>query len=136
MTSVASPSRMRTVVSGSWDPNQVVIADMAGYPVWQGDETPFQARCDSAMPKIPGSARAVSPVGGGDADTDGGWAIYQYGYEVNTGEESDGSTSQADIALSHCSIQIGSAANSSAFASSWPASAQPRPGLSCTFGGS
>ncbi len=125
------------LVSGTWAPNQVIVADMAGYPVWQGDEQPFQAFCSSARPSIPGSARAVSPVGGGDADTDGGWAIYTYGLEVDTdpSTDSDG-PSPTDVVLSHCSIQLGAAAHSSVFASSWPASPQTRKGLACTFGGS
>ena len=125
------------LVSGTWDPNQVIAADMAGYPVWQGDEQPFQAFCASARPTVPGAARAVSPVGGGDADTDGGWGIYRYGFGVGTdpSTDSDG-PSTTDVVLSHCSIQLGAAAHTSVFASSWPASAQTAKGLSCYFGGS
>ena len=125
-----------TVVSGSWDSSQVVAADMAGYPVWQGDERPFQAFCASALPTIPGAARAVSPVGGDDADTNGGWAIYRYGFGVPTDPSVGGSPAAADLVLSHCSIQLGAAAHGSAFASSWPASPQTGNGLSCFFGGS
>jgi hypothetical protein len=125
-----------TVVSGSWDSSQVVAADMAGYPVWQGDERPFQAFCASALPTIPGAARAVSPVGGDDADTNGGWAIYRYGFGVPTDPSAGDSPAAADLVLSHCSIQLGAAAHGSAFASSWPASPQTGKGLSCFFGGS
>ena len=126
------------LVSGTWDPNQVIAADMAGYPVWQGDEQPFQAFCASARPSVPGSARAVSPVGAGtDPDRDGAWAIYRYGFGVDTdpSTDSDG-PSATDAVLSHCSIQLGAAAHTSVFASSWPASAQTTKGLSCYFGGS
>ena len=125
------------LVSGSWDPNQVIAADMAGYPVWQGDEQPFQAFCASARPSIPGSARAVSPVGGGDADTNGGWGIFRYGFGVDTDPSAgDDGPSATDAVLSHCSIQLGAAAHDSVFASSWPASPQTAKGLSCYFGGS
>ena len=124
------------VVSGSWDPNQVVAADMAGYPVWQGDQRPYQAFCASALPSIPGGARAVSPVGGDDADTNGGWAIYRYGFGVPTDPSAGDSPAPSDLVLSHCSIQLGAAAHDSVFASSWPASAQTDKGLSCFFGGS
>ena len=124
------------LVSGSWDPNQVIAADMAGYPVWQGDQKPFQAFCASALPSIPGGARAVSPVGGGDPDTNGGWGIYRYGFAVPTDPSAGDSPSATDVVLSHCSIQIGAAAHDSVFASSWPASPQTDNGLSCFFGGS
>jgi hypothetical protein len=124
------------VVSGSWDPKRVVAADMAGYPVWQGDQRPFQGFCANALPGIPGGARAVSPVGGGDADTDGGWAIYRYGFGVPTDQGAGGGPSSTDVVLSHCSIQVGSAAHDSAFASSWAAAPQTGKGLSCFFGGS
>ncbi len=124
------------LVSGSWDPNQVVAADVAGYPVWQGDERPFQAFCASALPNIPGGARAVSPVGGGDADTNGGWAIYRYGFGVPTDPSAGGSPAATDLVLSHCSIQLGAAAHGSVFASSWPTSPRTGNGLSCYFGGS
>lgn len=124
------------LVSGSWDSNQAIAADMAGYPVWQGDQRPFQGFCASALPSIPGAARAVSPVGGGDADRNGGWAIYRYGFGVPTDPGAGGSPSPNDVVLSHCSIQLGSAAHDSVFASSWPASPQTSNGLSCYFGGS
>ena len=125
------------LVSGSWDHNQVVAADMAGYPVWQGDEQPFQGFCASALPSIPGAARVVSPVGGGPADRDGGWAVYRYGFGVPTDPSSGSSGPTAtDVVLSHCSIQLGAAAHDSVFATSWPTSAQTNQGLSCFFGGS
>jgi len=124
------------LVSGSWDSKQVIAADMAGYPVWQGDQRPFQGFCANALISIPGSARAVSPVGGGDADTDGGWAIYRYGFGVPTDPGGGDGPSTSDVVLSHCSIRVGAAAHDSVFASSWPTSAQTDKGLSCYFGGS
>lgn len=124
------------LVSGSWDPKQVIAADMAAYPVWQGDEQPFQGFCATAMPSIPGAARAVSPVGGGDADTDGGWGIYRYGFGVPTDPSAGDGPAPTDVVLSHCSIQLGTAAHGSVFASSWPGSPQTDNGLSCYFGGS
>ena len=123
-------------VSGSWDANQVIAADMAGYPVWQGDQRPFQGFCASALTSIPGSARAVSPVGGGDADRNGGWAIYRYGFGVPTDPSAGDGPSASDVKLSHCSIRVGAAAHGSVFASSWPTAAQTNNGLSCFFGGS
>ncbi|MES1212305.1 MAG: hypothetical protein ABUT11_02030 [Leifsonia sp.] len=125
------------LVSGTWDHTQVIAADMAGYPVWQGDEQPFQGFCASALANIPGAARAVSPVGGGQADRDGGWAIYRYGFGVPTDPSAgDAGPTATDVVLSHCSIQLGSAAHDSVFASSWPTSPQTNKGLSCFFGGS
>lgn len=124
------------LVSGRWDPNQVIAADLAGYPVWQGDERPFQGFCASALASIPGTARAVSPVGGSDADRNGGWAIYRYGFGVPTDPSAGGTPSSSDVVLSQCSIQVGAAARGSVFANSWPASAQTGNGLSCFFGGS
>ena len=124
------------LVSGRWDSNQVIAADMAGYPVWQGDQRPFQGFCASALPSIPGAARAVSPVGGGDPDRDGGWAIYRYGFGVPTDPGAGDGPSPTDVVLSQCSIQVGSAAHDSVFASSWTASPQTDKGLSCYFGGS
>ena len=125
-----------TQVSGTWDPGFLIAADMAGYPVWSGDQQPFQAFCASALPHIPGVARAVSPVGGGDSDRDGGWAIYRYGFGVPTDPGAGDSPSPGDIVLSHCSIRIGEAAHHSVFATGWPASPQTNNGLSCFFGGS
>ncbi len=122
----------------AWDAKAGQVAvDMAGYPVWSGDQQPFQAFCASALPGIPGSARAVSPVGGDDPDRDGGWGIYRYGFGVPT-DPSDGTPSPGagGVVLSHCSIQLGSAAHDSVFASAWPTSAETDNGLSCFFGGS
>jgi len=123
------------VISGQWDSNQVIAADMAGYPVWQGDQRPYQAFCASALPSIPGAARAVSPVGAGQPDRDGGWGIYRYGFGVPTDPGAGNAPSSTDVVLSHCSIQLGAAAKSSVFASSWPSSPVTNNGLSCFFGG-
>jgi len=121
--------------AGTWNSDNVIAADMAGYPVWTGDQRPFQAYCASALPSIPGSARAVSPVGGGDADTDGGWGIYRYGFAVPTDPSAGDSPAPTDVVLSKCAIQLGSAASTSVFAGTWPTSAQTDNGLSCFFGG-
>jgi len=123
------------VVSGTWDSGNLVAADMAGYPVWQGDQRPYQSFCASALPNIPGGARAVSPVGGGKPDSDGGWGIFRYGFGVPTDPGAGDQPSPTDVVLSHCSIQLGAAAKSSIFASSWPTSPQTDNGLSCFFGG-
>ncbi len=124
------------VTSGVWDDSDVVAADLASYPVWQGDEKPFQSSCASALPSIPGAARAVSPVGGGSADTNGGWGIYRYGFGVPTDASEGATPSVTDVVLSHCTIQLGSAAHRSVFASAWPSTPQTDNGLSCYFGGS
>jgi hypothetical protein len=124
-----------TVTSGTWDPNDIVAADMAAYPVWSGDQQPFQAFCASALPKIPGAARAVSPVGGNSPDSSGGWAIYRYGFGVPTDPAAGETASPQDVTLSDCSIQLGSAASTSIFASTWKASPQTDNGLSCFYGG-
>ena len=121
------------VTSGTWNSDNTVATDMAGYPVWTGDQRPFQAYCASALPSIPGAARAVSPVGGGDADTDGGWGIYRYGFAVPTDPSAADSPSPTGVVLSACSIQLGSAASTSVFAGTWPT--QTHNGLSCLFGG-
>lgn len=124
------------VTSGVWNDNDVVAADLAAYPVWQGDEKPFQATCASALPAIPGGARAVSPVGGGDPDSNGGWGIYRYGFGVPTDPSAGQTPGPTDVVLSHCAIQLGSAAHASTFASGWPTSPQTDNGLACFFGGS
>ena len=124
------------VVSGVWDDNDVVAADFASYPVWQGDQKPYQSSCASALPAIPGAARAVSPVGSGAPDSDGGWGIYRYGFGVPSDPGAASTPSVTDVVLSHCAIQLGSAAHGSVFASSWPASPQTDGGRSCFFGGS
>jgi len=123
------------VTAGTWDPDNAVATDMAGYPVWTGDQRPFQAYCASALPSIPGAARAVSPVGGGDADRDGGWGIYRYGFAVPTDPSAGESPGPGDVVLSDCKIQLGSAASTSIFAGTWPTTAQTDNGLSCFFGG-
>ena len=124
-----------TVTSGTWDSNQIVAADMAGYPVWTGDQRPFQAYCASALPSIPGAARAVSPVGGGPADSQGGWGIYRYGFGIPTDPSAPDTPSPTDAVISKCSVQLGAAASGSVFASTWPTSPQTDNGLSCFFGG-
>jgi hypothetical protein len=123
------------VTSGTWDSKNLVAADMAGYPVWSGDQRPYQAYCASALPYIPGAARAVSPVGGGAPDSDGGWGIYRYGFGVPTDPSAGQTASPTDVVLSKCSVQLGAAASASVFASSWPSSPQTDNGLSCYFGG-
>ena len=124
------------VISGVWDDNDAVAADLASYPVWQGDQKPFQSSCASALPAIPGAARAVSPVGSGAPDSDGGWGIYRYGFGVPTVPGASSTPSVTDVVLSHCAIQLGSAAHGSVFASGWPVSPQTNNGRSCFFGGS
>ena len=124
-----------TVVSGSWSSTDVIAADMASYPVWTGDQKPFQAFCASALPYIPGSARAVSPVGGGSPDSAGGWAIFRYGFGVPTDPSAGETPSASDIVLSKCALQLGAAASKSLFAGTWAASPQTSGGLSCFFGG-
>jgi hypothetical protein len=124
-----------TVTSGTWNSDNVIASDMAGYPVWTGDQRPFQAYCASALPSIPGSTRAVSPVGGDDADTDGGWGIYRYGFAIPTDPSAGDSPAATDVVLSACTIQLGSAASDSVFAGTWPSTPQTDNGLSCFFGG-
>ena len=124
-----------SVVSGTWDSHDVVATDMASYPVWTGDQKPFQAFCASALPYIPGAARAVSPVSGGPSDSAGGWAIFRYGFGVPTDPSAGASPGASDVVLSKCGVQLGSAAKTSVFAGTWPTSAQTSNGLSCFFGG-
>jgi hypothetical protein len=124
-----------TVTSGTWNPDNTIAADMAGYPVWTGDQRPFQAYCASALPSIPGTARAVSPVGGGKADAEGGWGIYRYGFGVPTDPGAGASPSATNVVLSDCAIQLGTGAKASVFAGTWPSSAKTDKGLSCFFGG-
>lgn len=124
-----------TVTSGAWNSDKLVAADMAGYPVWTGDQRPFQAYCASALPSIPGAARAVSPVGGGDPDTNGGWGVYRYGFAIPTDPGAGESPSPTDVVLTDCAIQLGTAAKESIFASTWPTTSQTDNGLSCFFGG-
>lgn len=126
-----------TVTSGSWNPDNLIAADMAGYPVWTGDQRPFQAYCASALPSIPGSARAVSPVGGGsDPDTAGGWAIYRYGFGVPPEPRAGNTPTATGVVLSDCAVRLGAAAKRSIFAGTWPTTTQTDHGLSCFVGGS
>jgi len=123
------------VTAGTWNTDNAIAVDMAGYPVWTGDQRPFQAYCASSLPSIPGAARAVSPVGGGDADTDGGWGIYRYGFAIPTDPSAGDTPAATDVVLSKCRIQLGTAASDSVFAGTWPTTAQTDNGLSCFFGG-
>lgn len=123
------------VTAGTWNADNAIAVDMAGYPVWTGDQRPFQAYCASSLPSIPGSARAVSPVGGGDPDTDGGWGIYRYGFAIPTDPSAGNSPAATNVVLSRCRVQLGTAAKDSVFAGSWPTTAQTDNGLSCLFGG-
>ncbi|MDP9026040.1 MAG: hypothetical protein M3N46_00605 [Actinomycetota bacterium] len=124
-----------TVTAGTWNSGNLISADMAGYPVWTGDQRPFQAYCASALPSIPGSTRAVSPVGGASPDTNGGWGIYRYGFAIPTDPSAGASPAATDVVLSKCTIQLGSAASGSVFAGTWPSTVQTDNGLSCFFGG-
>jgi hypothetical protein len=124
-----------TVTAGSWTPNDVVAADMAGYPVWTGDQRPFRGYCATALPSIPGVARAVSPVGGGPSDSQGGWAIYRYGFSVPTDSSAGATANASTVVLSSCAIQLGAAASASIFASTWSSSIASTSGLSCSVGG-
>jgi hypothetical protein len=124
-----------TVTAGSWNTDNLIAVDMAGYPVWTGDQRPFQAYCASSLPSIPGAARAVSPVGGGDPDTDGGWGLYRYGFAIPTDQGATGSPTATDVVLSKCTIQLGTAASDSVFAGTWPTTTQTDGGSSCFFGG-
>ena len=123
------------LTSGSaWGDAQGQIAvDMAGYPVWSGDQTPYQAACATALAVIPGSARAVSPVNGGDPDADGGWAVFRYGFGM---PEAGGATPAAtEVTFTHCRIQMGAAAKPSVFATSWVGHPETDGGDACRFGG-
>lgn len=124
-----------TVLSGSWNSNDTVSADMASYPVWTGDQRPYQGYCANALPSIPGVARAVSPVGGSDSDSAGGWAIYRYGFAVPPDPAAGDTPSATDVVLSKCSVQLGPAASDSLFASTWPTTMETDNGLSCLVGG-
>ena len=130
-----------TLPSGaSWsDADGQIAVDMAGYPVWQGDQRPFQELCATALVDVPGSARAVSPVASGKPDATGGWAVFRYGFSVPTASGADGDASDAPTAggvtFSHCRIQMGAAAKPSIFASAWPAHPETAGGSTCQFGG-
>ena len=117
----------------SWsDADGSIAVDMAGYPVWSGDQKPYQADCATALAQIPGSARAVSPVGGGDPDNDGGWAVFRYGFGM---PDAGGATPSAQVQFSHCRIQMGAAAKPSVFATSWTGHPETDGGTACRFGG-
>lgn len=124
-----------TVTSGTWDSSNVVATDMASYPVWTGDQRPYQGFCANALPSIPGASRAVSPVGGGPSDSAGGWAIYRYGFSVPNDPSAGQTPNASDVVLSACTVQLGSAARGSIFASTWPGSIETDSGLSCLVGG-
>jgi hypothetical protein len=118
------------------DADGQVAVDMAGYPVWQGDQKPFQELCATAIAGIPGSARAVSPVADGKPDATGGWAVFRYGFSVPSASGGDGSTTPSGgVTISRCRIQLGTAAKPSIFASTWPANPITSNGSACQFGG-
>jgi hypothetical protein len=130
-----------TLPSGvSWnDADGQIAVDMAGYPVWQGDQKPFQELCATALIGVPGSARAVSPIAAGKPDATGGWAVFRYGFSVPTASGADGDATDAPsggtVTFSHCRIQMGSAAKPSVFASVWPSHPETAGGTTCQFGG-
>jgi hypothetical protein len=135
-------AKVTTSIPGgaSWTADDGRIAvDMAGYPVWSGDQQPFQALCASAIAGIPGSARAVSPVAGGKPDATGGWAVFRYGFSNATvGDASSSSTaspSADQVVFSRCKLQLGAAASPSIFASTWAAHPDTEGGAACRFGG-
>jgi hypothetical protein len=115
------------------DADGQIAVDMGGYPVWQGDQKPFQELCATAIVGVPGTARAVSPVAEGKPDATGGWAVFRYGFSVPSSEGATGSAS--NVAFSHCRIQMGAAAKPSIFASTWPTHPDSTDGSSCQFGG-
>lgn len=133
-----------TIPSGaSWtDADGQITMDMAGYPVWSGDQRPAQELCATAIALIPGSARAVSPVAAGKPDATGGWAVFRYGFGVpaasggsGSGTASPAAGSGAKIVFSNCQIQLGAAATSSIFASAWASHPDTEGGSACRFGG-
>jgi hypothetical protein len=117
-----------------------IAVDMAGYPVWQGDQKPFQELCATAIIGVPGSARAVSPVASGKPDATGGWAVFRYGFSVpgasgsDAGDPTDAPTG-GSVVFSHCRIQMGTAAKPSIFATAWPTHPDSTDGSACQFGG-
>jgi hypothetical protein len=121
---------------GDWssDDGQIAV-DMAGYPVWSGDQRPYQELCATALTVIPGQARAVSPVAAGKPDAEGGWAVFRYGFSV--AGASGGATAGAGApVISACRVQLGAAADPSIIASAWPTHPQTNGGSACAFGGS
>lgn len=131
-----------TIPSGaSWtDTDGQITMDMAGYPVWTGDQRPAQQLCATAVALIPGSARAVSPVASGKPDATGGWAVFRYGFGLlSTSGGGSGTASPAaqgaGVVFSDCRIQLGSAAGTSIFASAWASHPDTEGGSACRFGG-
>jgi hypothetical protein len=116
------------------DADGQIAVDMAAYPVWSGDQKPYQALCATALAVIPGSARAVSPVAGGKPDGDGGWAVFRYGFGVPT-PSGTATPAPGGVVFSHCRIQMGAAAKPSIFASTWPTHPETDGGTACRFGG-
>lgn len=124
-------SAVRPGDSWSNDSGRVAV-DMAGYPIWTGDQDPYQQLCSTALAVVPGTAHAVSPVAGGKPDSTGGWAVFRYGFSA---VGADGATSANGITFSHCHLQLGDAAKSSIFASTWAAHPETDGGTACKFGG-
>ena len=125
-------ANVTAAVSGgaSWsDTDGRIAVDMASYPVWSGDQDPFQAECASATIHIPGTARAVSPVAGGKPDSDGGWAVFRYGF--STAVPGQATPAPSGIVFSKCRVQLGTAAASSIFASTWTTHPETDGGAAC-----
>jgi hypothetical protein len=125
---------------GSWSDGDRIAVDMGGYPVWTGDQDPYQALCATAVAHVPGIAHAVSPVAGGKADGDGGWAVFRYGFSTADAAPASGSTASAApsagaMQFSKCRIQMGPASKSSIFASAWSSHPETDGGTACRFGG-
>jgi len=124
-----------TVVSGDWgDDLDRIAADVAGYPVWTGDTEPYMAYCASALVGVPGAAHAISPVNAGGADTDGGWAVFRYGFGV-AGDPDLSSPGPDDVVMSDCAIEMSDEALDSALANGWADDPKLFGGLACYFGG-
>jgi hypothetical protein len=124
--------------SGTWtDDTGRIAVDMAGYPVWTGDQEPYQATCATAIAQVPGIAHAVSPVAGGKPDGDGGWAVFRYGFSaaVNDPSATPSAGGGSGLQFSKCRIQMGPAAKPSIFASAWPTHPETDNGTACRFGG-
>jgi hypothetical protein len=120
----------------SWtDADGQVTVDMAGYPVWTGDQKPYQEVCATALALVPGSARAVSPVAAGKPDGDGGWAVFRYGFGVPRVDGTATASPSTGVIFSRCRVQLGTAAKSSIFASTWVSHPDTEGGTACRFGG-
>jgi hypothetical protein len=76
----------------------------------------------------------VSPVGGGDPDSDGGWALFHYGFGVPDAGSATPAAAPA-IRFGDCRIRMGSAAKPSVFATSWVGHPETDGGSACRFGG-